>query len=209
MSNEELAAIIQAGNREQTLDLWEQVRRFAYQQSNRWYLARGIQAGMTIDDFMQTAFLALLDTLAGWRAGAGSFLTWYDMRLKAAFTVATGQRTRRDIHDPMQTAASLNAPLRSSEDGQLLLGDTVTDQQAEAAFQTVEEQELRTALNEALGMLPADQLKVVVLRYYQGFTTNQAAQRLNVTIPQARKLEQKAMRALRHPAIIRKLRAYS
>ena len=73
MTNEELATIIQAGERAHILTLWEQVRRFAYRQSKRWYLALGSRAGMDLEDFHQVAFLALLEALEGWDAGAGSF----------------------------------------------------------------------------------------------------------------------------------------
>ena len=91
MSNEELALQIRAGKRDRLMELWAQVRRFALQQARRWaYLGRG---GVTLEDLEQSAFLALLDALEGWRAEAGHFLTWYGLRLKAAFTEATGQRT--------------------------------------------------------------------------------------------------------------------
>lgn len=115
MSNEELATIIQAGERAQVLTLWEQVRRFAYRQSRRWYLALGSRAGMELEDFQQAAFLALLDALEGWDAGAGSFLTWYGLRLKSAFAEATGQRTQKTKRDPLQAAISLDAPLTDTE----------------------------------------------------------------------------------------------
>lgn len=69
MSNEELAAVIRAGKRDRLMELWGQVRRFALQQARRWaYLGRG---GVTLEDLEQSAFLALLDALEGWRAEAG------------------------------------------------------------------------------------------------------------------------------------------
>ena len=114
MSNEELAAAIRAGERGRIMELWGQIRRFALQQARRRvYLGRG---GVTLEDLEQAAFLALLDALEGWRAEAGKFLTWYGLRLKAAFTAATGQRTQRDRLDPLDRALSLEAPVGDEDD---------------------------------------------------------------------------------------------
>lgn len=206
MSNEELAAIIQAGNREQTLDLWEQVRRFAYRQSKRWYLALGSRAGMDLDDFHQVAFLALLDALEGWDAGAGSFLTWYGLRLKSAFAEATGQRTQKAKRDPLQAAISLDAPLTDHEGDPLALEDVIADAQAEADLEAVESREQRAALAKALDTLQTEQRQVVVLRYCQGLTVEQTAARLHMTRQEARRTEQSALRALRHPRVSRLIR---
>lgn len=88
MTNEELARRIQQGERDRLMELWAQVRRFALQQARRWaYLGRG---GATTEDLEQAAFLALLDALGGWKEEEGQFLTWYGLRLKSAFTAATG-----------------------------------------------------------------------------------------------------------------------
>ena len=130
MSNEELALQIRAGKRDRLMELWAQVRRFALQQARRWaYLGRG---GVTLEDLEQSAFLALLDALEGWRAEAGQFLTWYGLRLKAAFTEATGQRTQRDRLDPLDRALSLEAPV-GDEDDTLTLADVIPDPQAAEA----------------------------------------------------------------------------
>lgn len=109
MSNEELALLVISGERDKLLTLWAQVRPFALWQARRW--ARIGRGGVTIADLEQTAFLALLDALEGWRAEAGQFLTWYGFHLKAAFTEATEQRRQRDRLDPLNSALSLEAPI--------------------------------------------------------------------------------------------------
>lgn len=206
MSNEELAVIIQAGERAHILTLWEQVRRFTYRQSRRWYLALGNRAGMDLEDFHHVAFLALLDALEGWDAGAGSFLTWYGLRLKSAFAEATGQRTQKAKRDPLQAAISLDAPLTDTEGDPLALEDVIADAQAEADLEAVESREQRVALAKALDALQAEQRQVVILRYCQGLTVEQTAARLHMTRQEARRTEQSALRALRHPRVSRLLR---
>lgn len=65
MNNEELAMAIKTGERDKLLPLWDQVRRFAYQQARRWAAAG--RGGITVEDLEQESFLALLDALERWR----------------------------------------------------------------------------------------------------------------------------------------------
>lgn len=117
MNNEELAAAIQAGERDKLMELWSGVRGYAWQQATRWNTAFQGTRGVTHEDLMQTAFLTLLDALKGYDPASGSFITWYAMRLKGAFSDAYGVRTRRDKLDPLQSAYSLDAPLTNSDGG--------------------------------------------------------------------------------------------
>lgn len=192
MSNEELATIIQAGERAHILTLWEQVRRFAYRQSRRWYLALGYRAGMELEDFHQVAFLALLDALEGWDAGAGSFLTWYGLRLKSAFAEATGQRTQKAKRDPLQAAISLDAPLTDTEGDPLALEDVIEDPQAAQALDRIGDWD---ALHKAVEDLPEAQRAAVWRRYWLGQKVDN-------------KTHSAALRVLRHPRVSRTLRAY-
>lgn len=75
MTNEELARAIQGGDKDKLLELWGAVRRFAHDRAYRWTMAVGGRAGLSVDDFEQVAFLALLEALEGWDDRGGSFLT--------------------------------------------------------------------------------------------------------------------------------------
>lgn len=196
MTNEELAKLIQAGERGRMLELWAQVRRFAYQQANRW--ARFGRGGTSIEDLEQTAFLALLDALKMWDPSRGAFLSLYALRLKGAFSEATGQNTQRDRLDPLDGSVSLDTPLSDDPDAGTL-ADVVRDPTAEQAMDDVAERDClthrRAAVRRALEGLPADQRRAVVLRYWRGESPDPRA--LNA-----------AMRALRHPSVSRQLRAF-
>ena len=141
MSNEELAALIQAGEADRLLDLWAAVNRFAWKRARRWMLAWEGRGGIAHEDLMQCAFLALLDALEGWKPDGGSFLGWYAFRLKAAFTEAYGQRTARDRRDPLRSAVSLDMPLANDEGDPFTLADTLPDPAAGAALAEVEERD--------------------------------------------------------------------
>ena len=107
MTNEGLARRIQQGERDLLLQLWEQVQRYAHDRAYKWFRATNGRGGQTVQDLEQEAFLALLEALEGWSEEAGPFLPWYSLRLKAAFTSATAQKTQRDRLDPLESALSL------------------------------------------------------------------------------------------------------
>ena len=211
MDTNQIAAAVQ-DRQADVLELWAAVRRFAYRQGKRWCLALGKRAGMEPEDFEQVAFLALLNALEDWEPEAGAFLTWYGLRLKAAFSEATGQRTQRDKRDPLQNCTSLDMPVAESEGDALTLADTLPDQTAEAAFEDVDERDRRQrlyhALHRAVQALPETQRRAVVLRYFCGCTVEGTAARMGTTRAAANVAEQKALRLLRHPMNSKKLRVY-
>ena len=166
MTNEELARRIQHGERDLLLQLWEQVRRYAHDRAYKWFRATNGRGGQTVQDLEQEAFLALLEALEGWTETAGPFLPWYSLRLKAAFTAATGQRTKRDQLDPLQNCISLDAPLTDREGDPFTLENALPDQRAEDDLNTVEERDKQAAIRRVLDSLQAEQRQMILLRYF-------------------------------------------
>ena len=136
MSNEELVALIQAGDRDRIVELWHQVRRMVYKQAARW---AGL-GGTTIEDLTQTGFIAML---------------------RAELSAATGYNSKRSWFDPLQNAVSLDAPLEDSEDA--TLADFIPDPAAEAA---IDGMDVRLGVAEVLTELPEEQRKAVYDKYW-------------------------------------------
>ena len=203
MTNEELALQIRAGERGRITELWARVRRFALWRARRW---AAFGRGVTVDDLEQEAFIALLDALERWREADGPLLSVYALRLKAAFTAATGRRTQRDRLDPLDRALSLDAPDADT------LEAVVEDPAGAAAIEEAEahsdHQQLHGILDHALGALPAEQQEVVRRRYYRGQTVAEIATATGVPEKEVRKLEAAALRVLRHPRVSQVLREY-
>ena len=211
MTTNEIAAAVQAGQADR-MELWEAVRRFAYDRAYRWCRAMEGHGGMMLEDYIQVAFLALLDALESWDPTVGAFNTWFGLKLKGAFTEAVGMRTQRDKRDPIHHALSLDAPLTDSESGEdLTLADVIEDPRSEEEIEAVAEldyqQRRKQALAKALDGLPEDQRRAVVLRHCHGLTVSQAAAEMGTTRATARAAEQKGLRLLRHPRN-RELRQY-
>ena len=194
MDTNQIAAAVKSG-RADTMTLWEAVQRFTHERAYRWERALGSRCGVTVDDLTQTGFLALLDTLETWKPEAGAFLTWYGLRLKSAFSEATGQRTSKC--DPLQTCVSLDTPIEEGD--ALTLADVLPDPAAEQAIEDIAErarrQRLYGALHQALQTLPETQRRAVVGRYLYGMKTDTRACGAG-------------LKSLRHPRISRELRAY-
>ena len=212
MTTNEIAAAVQSGQADR-MELWEAVRRFSYDRAYRWYRAMEGRGGMMLEDYIQVAFLALLDALESWDPTVGAFNTWFGLKLKGAFTEAVGMRTQRDKRDPIDRALSLDAPLTDSESGEgFTLADVIEDPYATAAVEAVAEldyqQRRKQALATALDGLTEDQRRAVVLRHCHGLTVDQTASRMGTTRATARAAEQKGLRLLRHPKN-RELRQYA
>ena len=145
----EIAAAVQAGEAD-ILRLWAAVERFAWQQTLRWVRAMEGRAGVEESDLLQVAFISLMDTLPTWDVNKGEFLTLYGIKLKAEFTEACGQRTQRTRCDPINTVCrSMDEPI-GDEDSDLTLGDTISDEAAEQAFEDVEQRDFQQAVQAAL-----------------------------------------------------------
>ena len=188
VSNEELVALIQTGDREVLLKLWTQVRRMVYQQAARW---AGLN-GTTMEDLEQAGFIAMLRAVDTYDPSRQvRFSTYLFYRLRAEFLAATGQHTKQARLDPLQSAVSLDAPL--TDDGAPdTFADLIPDPAAEAA---IEGMDVRLGVAEVLAELPEEQRKAIRDRYWNDLqvdTRTHAA----------------AMKRLRHPDCSKRLRAY-
>ena len=198
MTNEELALMIQCGERDRLMELWQQVRRMAMKQAHRWAVYGS--GGVELEDLVQAAFIALMAAADTYDPAAGcAFTTWYYQHLTAAFTETTGRRTEKQRRDPLDAAMSLDTPVTQEDPEGPTLGDAIPDAQAAAAFQEAERRadnsRLRAALMGAVNTLPGEQRAAVVGKYWRNEKVNALALG-------------KALRALRRPMISAGLRAY-
>ena len=183
----EIAAAVQSGDAG-ILSLWAAVERFAWQQTLRWVRAMEGRAGVEESDLLQVAFIALMDTLPTWDVNKGEFLTLYGIKLKAEFTEAGGQRPQRTRCDPINTVCrSMDEPI-GDEDSDLTLGDTISDEAAEEAFEDVEQRDFQQAVQAALAQLTNAERDAIISEFWLGQKPDARARR-------------EAIRALRHPRI--------
>lgn len=202
-TNEQLAIAAQSGNAAALLQLWFSVERYARKKA-RSYAGHGADA----DDLQQSAFLALVRAVQVFSPERGSFIGLYSLALKSEFCRAIyGGRGERIRNDPVFSALSLDVRLGDEEDGSAL-SDFVIDEYAAAAFEAPEREELSQAIKTALNALDDAERQVINLRFWSCLTQSEAAQRLNMSDKELRRIEAQAFRKLRHPSISKNLREF-
>jgi len=186
VSNEELVALIQAGDRDRIVELWHQVQRMVYKQAARW---AGL-GGTTIEDMTQAGFIAVLRAVDSYDPSRGTkFSTHLFQRLRAELSAA-GYSSKTSWFDPLQNAVSLDAPLTDEEDA--TLADFIPDPAAAAEMDSME---VRIGVAAILAELPEEQQRAVRGKYWHDLTVDKKT--LNA-----------AMKRLRHPDCSRRLKAY-
>ncbi|WP_251319708.1 sigma-70 family RNA polymerase sigma factor [Flintibacter muris] len=183
MTNEELVALIQAGERDKLPELWEQVERFVALQANRLLHAMGPDkaalAGVEFGDLYNSGYFALVDAVERYDPAAGcKFITMLGMRLKSYFSETTGFRLARQRKDPLNNAKSMDARLKENDEDSGAFGDFIPDPKAAQALQAVEDtisrDYTRKAVREALEQLSVEERLAVKAYYYEGRTRRQA-----------------------------------
>ena len=177
MTNEELVALIQAGERDRLPELWEQVERFVALQANRLLHAMGPDraalAGVEFGDLYNSGYFALVDAAERYDPEAGAlFITWFALRLKSAFAEVCGWRTSK--RDPLNSAKSMDARLKEGDEDSGAFGDFIPDPKAAQALQDVEDgiqrDYTRQAVRQALEQLPTEERLAIKAYYYEGLT---------------------------------------
>lgn len=183
MTNEELVALIQAGERDKLPELWDQVERFVALQANRLLHAMGPDkaalAGVEFGDLYNSGYFALVDAVERYDPADGcKFITMLGMRLKSYFSETTGFRLARQRKDPLNSAKSMDARLKENDEDSGAFGDFIPDPKAAQALQAVEDtisrDYTRKAVREALEQLPVEERLAVKAYYYEGRTRRQA-----------------------------------
>lgn len=179
MTNEELVALIQAGERDRLPELWDQVERFVALQANRLLHVMGPDraalAGVEFGDLYNSGYFALVDAAERHDPEAGAkFITFFALRLKSYFSETTGFRTTRQRKDPLNSAKSLDARLKEDEENSGAFGDFIPDPRATQALQDVEDgiqrDYTRQTVRQALEQLPTEERLAIKARYYEGLT---------------------------------------
>lgn len=230
MTNEELVAKIQAGERDLLPVLWEQVRRFVAKIARRWANA-AINKGICIevDDYIQSGYLALDEAVDKYNTAEAteiiqeqdgddevtecksSFINFLSFYLKKYFLQlsadASGWSRGAYQSKKVPFVTSLNAPLAPGDDESGELEDFIPDP-SDGYADTEEQiyhQQLHDKLEEALDTLEPDARRTVELRYYEDKTLEQVADVMGISRERVRQREAQALTRLRRPEISREL----
>lgn len=212
MTNEEMAKAAQTGSRAALTELWGAVRPLLLSMAWRFYTRQGKERcashGLTLEDLQQEAFFALWDAVKAYKPEKGYQLTTYLSRAtENRFRACMGIRGKADA---LNHADRLERPIPGEEEGRQQ-GDTIPDEQAQAALEAVDDsaqqEQLQAILGETLEALPAPQGDVLRLRFLGQRTRQQTAHALGLTLADVRREEQRALAQLRRRPAVRLLGA--
>lgn len=212
MTNEELAIMIQNGKTEYADELWEQVRNFVAQKANRLAFNMNGRRGITVDDLINTGFIAMHKACTTYSPGKGTFLHWLEYYLKTSFAYCCGYRTSR--RDALDLSESLDCPLDTSNFDSNTLGDMVPDPKDQ--YSIVEDKVYNTGLHMRLdaliGTLPPAGAQMIRAIYWSGETTAELSKHMGISEDAVRTKKgdymQKLRRSVGNTGAGRRLRAY-
>lgn len=181
MTNEELAVLIQEGDKEYIEELWERVRRIIYIYCYRYYNAnagRCASCGIEKDDLIQEGFFAMLEAVKAYKPESGyKFASFLRYPLKKAFNSLTGLRTAAQTQLPLNHALNIDKPLEGAENMRLV--DTIPDEAATESMDNVEKKlyisQLRHDIEKGLEKLPENERKAIRGIYLEGISGTKAA----------------------------------
>ena len=221
-TNAALAALAATGNSYALGQLWELNKGLLRSMFWKWYPAHKAQAdahGLTADDFEQEGFFAVQHAAQTYDPAQGAFSTWLTaaMQRQIQRTLTNGHartvtgedgRQHTTSADLLNHCTSLDVPLDDEDGGSATLGDLKEDATAAAELDAVEDklfqEQLHSALEEALAKLTDREADVLRRRYYQQQPLREVGEAYGVAWSRAQQVEKAAMRKLRrNPALCR------
>jgi len=208
VSNEELALLIQQGEKEHTSQLWNQIERFIEMKA-RQYERHLSGCDADVEDLRQSGYFAMLEAVEYYRPEKGyKYITYLDFTLRKAFGKVAGIRSSR--RDAAKLAYSLDSPVSKENDKDSLLA-FVEDEQAQAPFQEIERADYtvfaKDAILNALKPLNDKAQRLMYLIFYEHKTITEAASIIGYSSKQtAETAHYNALRKLRKSSTANELR---
>ena len=220
--NAALAALAKAGDAFSLGQLWEINKGLLRSLFWRWYPSNKALAdahGLTADDFEQEGYFAVQYAAQTYTPEKGAFTTWLTVAMQRQIqrTLTNGHArnvTGEDgkLHtvsaDPLNHCASLDVPLDDEDGGAATLGDLQEDATAAAELDAVEDklfqEQLHSALEEALAKLTDREADVLHRLYYQQQPLREVGAAYDVAASRAQQIERTALHKLgRNPKLCR------
>ena len=213
-TNAALAALAAAGNTFALGQLWEINKGLLHRLFWQWYSKNKAVAdehGITLEDFDQEGFFAVQAAAKAYDPAKGSFATLLGYYVQAQINKAVcGEHSRLVTNEDgkqirlstnlLNDCTSLDVPV--GEDGSgTVLADLQEDPAAAHKFQQAENEiyneELHTALEEALNKLADREADIIRRHYYNGQTLKDIGQDIGISSNRANQIEQHGFQCLR------------
>lgn len=201
MTNEQMAEFIKDGNSEDLKPLlWERVKNLLYMRATQEYNRRKEcfnKCGVELWDLKQCCYGVYIKALEGYKPDKPALFASY---LTYPFTNAVndllGVRGSKENNKPLDNCTSLDKQIEGVE-GEITLGDTITDEAAELEFDNIELDEDAKAVRQAVSELEEPYRSVIIWRYFEDKKLEEIGMLMELSRERVRQIQAKAIRKLR------------
>lgn len=216
MTNEELVQKIKEGRTELIPELWTQVEAFVQSYAHKFITFRQTdncaKAGIEQEDLYQAGYFALEPAIKAYEPEKGfKFLTYFTRHLLNVFYKEIKVHKSGDKwynnSDVLASSESIDKSIYEDKNGtELTVADVTPDEDAEAQFESFEEeqynQQLRADLEEAISSLNQRDAQIIRDYYFNDLSTDAQALKLGIGISRVSTLRNRALAKLRtHKAL--------
>lgn len=212
MTNEELAAAIQAGGADDLKPaLYDRVKHLMYKICSRYYTQykeHFTACGAELADLRQECYPAFVKALEAYKPDSGyAFTSYLNYPVKNAANAILGIRNKDGINTkPLDNCTSLDKIIETT-DGEISLYEVIPNKTAEQDFERaidqIADEQTRRIIYRALEKLEAPLRDVIVKYYFEDKTLQCIAESRGVSIENIRHRKWQALNKLRRDASLR------
>ena len=216
MTNEELTELIQAGQADLLAELWEQTEKLIncfMTELYRHNQQRAIMAGVVLDDVLQESYFVLLAAVKAYAPEKGLKLSsYFKLHAKTRFYNLIGMRTERQAKEPLNNYTCIDEPITQDGDS-LPLSELLEDKSGSAELEAAEHrfyiQQLRTALNRCLEIIPRKNADVIKDFYFNGRSIQEISGTTGVSPELLRKWRTQGLQLMKRGKCLMLLKPYA
>lgn len=194
---EELAIMIQDGDKSRIPELWERVRGIYAVKSLRWYSSHRAlcaRCGVDLDDIQQQSFFAFLQSIEAYEPQCElSFNSYINFPFLNEMHELTCTRSSGQQHDALNNCTSLDKEVETEDGSGDTLGDFVPDPEALDFLELLDAQSVGEIIRREVQKLPDRESEVIAGVFFDGQTLAQLADRLGVTFQRASQLKKRGL----------------
>ena len=214
LHNEELAIKIQQGQIEYYTELWENIKDLIALMANKIFTLNSdkcISAGVTVEDIIQSGFIALTEAVKAFDIESGYKLSAYiSYPLKNQINILLCRRS--SYRDGLNNSTSLDTPVGNDTED-ITIGDALPDVGAVTVLETIEDNifnaQLREALIKEINLLSEPEQNIIFDRHFALLKFSDICQKENIPEWKAKNLYTNALHKLRSERHKKALRPFA
>lgn len=196
-SNEELAIMIQDGDKSIIPELWERVRGIYMQKAFRYYGTHKPlcdRCGVTVDDIQQQAFFAFLRSIEQYEPECElAFTSYINYPFMTEMQELTRTRHSGQLADCLNRCSSLDKPIETDDGTADTIGDFVPDPDALYFVELLDAESVAAMIRNEVQQLPERECAVIAGLFFDGQTLGRIADALGLTFQRVSQLKKRGL----------------